>query len=322
MGIISPETIGRSAVCGGAIALVLLAGGEGPAWAQPAGEELQTIRDFYAAIKTVRLKARAEISRTIAVGPGETETRSGVGTIEYWEAGDRFRRNTRTSPELELIDDMDAAYDGTLLQHVRFMIPGEDSEAPRTFMSVTAVRQPVPSAVPNPLFLPADFMRISTENCPSCQPGVAELRDALLWSEASADAKVFAISGQTTVEIPTGALLDRTFTYVVEKPTGKALPGRIRYRGFDGMELVSIEMSSERRFGPKGSDFSFPTRFKIQSGVREGWDGMSFDIVIEELVINEDIDPSVFKLDRDAADVIFDQDTNTYLKTVASEVRP
>ena len=74
---------------------------------------------FYLSIQSVHLKARAEITRTEALEPRRS-ARVGTGTIEYWEIGDRFRRNTRTSPQLGLIDDMDAAYDGSVTQVIRF----------------------------------------------------------------------------------------------------------------------------------------------------------------------------------------------------------
>jgi hypothetical protein len=303
----------------GAILLCLLDPPGSAARAQSLSQELEGIRNFYAAIKSVHVKARAEISRTIVSEHAPPEFLSGVGAIEYWEAGNLYRRDTRTSPQLRLVADMDVAYDGSLMQIMQYMTSERTPEERVSLMQLSSSgREPVPSTVPNPLFLPIDFMKLSIQHCPDCQPGLWELRDPIFWSKATTDAQVsVSPTGEMAIDLPTGSFFGTTFTYAIERAAGAPLPHRIRYRATGRDDLLSIVMSEERPFLVNGRRVSFPTRFKINSPPGEGWTGGTFDIVLEELEINHDIDPTIFKLDQSAADVIQDLNTQTYLKTRA-----
>jgi hypothetical protein len=294
---------------------LILPVGAGLGEAERISPELDAIRQFYLAIHSVHLEAHAEISRNVASSSGASQTRVGTGTIEYWEVGDLYRRDVRTDPELELLDDMDAAYDGSVSQVILYFGPQVGSTKRTAHMSVWSGRQPSPSTVPNPLFLPIDFMRISVDNCPGCQPGLSDLRDPLLWSKATADAQVSGSStGPLTIELPTGFHEGRSFAYVADKEVGSVLPRRVRWVAADGTELVSVLMTSPRSFATQGKHFSFPTRFEI----RDHWGEMTVDIVIDELEIDGYIDPAVFKLDRAAVDMIWDGDADAYVKTISA----
>ena len=158
----------RSSV--GALVVILSVAGAGEGWAEHGSQELEAIRQFYLAIHSVHLKARADISRTIALSPTQTQTRVGTGELEYWEVENLFRSDTRTSPELGLIDDMDAAYDGSVSQLIRYFSPEPGSTHHPSQLFLSAGRHHIPSPVPNPLFLPVDFVKITVDNCPACQP--------------------------------------------------------------------------------------------------------------------------------------------------------
>ena len=173
------------------------------------------------------------------------------------------------------------------------------------------------------MFLPIHFVKIEDLACPFCQPAIADLRDASIWSRAAAGAQAFGGStGQETLQLPTGSHLsgvaEKAFSYLLDRDAGSVLPKRIRYLDVDGAEPISIVMTSERSFATQGRSFSFPTRFEIRSAGPEDGDAMACDIVIEELIINGPIDPAIFELDRGAADMIWDEDLQAPVKTIGS----
>ncbi len=92
MMVFTQRPLSRSSV--GALVVILSVAGEGGGRAERASQELEAIRQFYLAIHSVHLKARAEISRTealesrgaLASEPGPSSTgRSETASVEIHE---------------------------------------------------------------------------------------------------------------------------------------------------------------------------------------------------------------------------------------------
>lgn len=91
----------------------------------------------------------------------EAQVREGTGTFEYWAEGNRYRTSCHTDAQLELLGDVDMAYDGARFYYFdrqAGMLGHRVEDEEKTF-----------AALPNPFFLPVDFFTNDRDECTFCR---------------------------------------------------------------------------------------------------------------------------------------------------------
>jgi hypothetical protein len=298
------------------LALVSAGGGAQEAEREKAVRGLGRLRDKYAAVNTVHLSAGVKV-----VLHGK-ELRAGNGAYEFWAQGDRYRVRSRTDKQLGLKTDFDVAYDGArfyMLDHSLGVLSYRRKDEPR---SVTAL--------PNPLFLPVDFLSGDDDDCPLCALRLPDLKaEDPRWGSRSAALAVRsrgrdAATGAavTEVEMPGGRFKGRPFKMRVrmtEQGDGGALPTQIDRVADDGKLMVSITLGD---FAASGLG-QFPRSIVVKAYGDDGNIALQAELTVKVLEVNAPIEPGVFAISFDEAEAVWDSDGKKFVKEkTAAAKRP
>lgn len=105
----------------------------------------------YLQIQSLHFDAKALIHL-----PASGSNASGLGSFSYWEQNRHYRYSCRTDPSLGFTEDADIAYDGADFQ---YLVSSPDGDT--LWLSVRELPEHM-AAMPNPFFLPLEFMRRSS----------------------------------------------------------------------------------------------------------------------------------------------------------------
>lgn len=234
--------------------------------------------------------------------------RSGTGTLEYWEEGERYRVTSKVDPGLGLAMDTDMAFDGQNLYFVSY----QDG---KKILSVS--RQDVrarPTNLPVPLFLPMDFLSPGRDECNGCVLRLKDVSTDALWGTRLADAKVLRGSGLSTeLQIPGGHYHRRPVHFRVRTQKGQV--ERIE-RVIDGGEpLASIDFSEFKTLTTGRGSLTFPHRHLLRARDDRRGAILEADIRVESLEVDPRLTPETFRIDLKEMDVAWDSEKRTFLKT-------
>jgi hypothetical protein len=286
--------------------------------AEPAGEEedfLRRLEQTYGKLTSVHLSSR--FTMTIYRGEdGEVlgEPVVGSGEFEYWAEGTKYRFRYEVDPQLELLASNEVAYDGQTYQ--RYLVADD------VLALHTGDKDQVPAAVPNPFFLPLNFLTRETEDCPFCILKLSHLSEPAVWDDAMG--KLSSASG------PPGLL--------VLSSGDRGEPGRFELR-FERSEEGAPRITKLVRLAPSGDEMratfsryaaargpglkaEFPMLMDVDFPSHDGSDvGMGeLRIVVTGLEINQPIDDARFRLDRETVRHIWDEDGERWVKHPSSEL--
>jgi hypothetical protein len=233
--------------------LVLLVVAAGPSTGQ---DDVGIDRSFYANIYSVHMRADLVIER------GGVKT---IGSYEYWADGDKYRINCATGGAPGLMGDVQYAYDGSQFQFL-------NSEADALSYQTGDVER-LPTAVPNPFFLPVDYLNPDQDSCPGCVLRLRHLRGEPRAFQSKIDASDLTL---------------------------RTRPGAIEWLRRDGTTFSTIGLAIERR--------GFPHRIVLTDFDERATKIAEVQAVIRELAINEEVDPAVFRLPTDAASSVWNLD--------------
>lgn len=121
---------------------------------------IEKILQSYADVKSVELEATVEVN----IFKSENETINGSGQFFYVADGNRYKYGSRLSDNLVaegLMRNLDVAFDGS-----RFYMLDHQSKI-LSFQPQEEIRSPV--ALPNPFFLPLDFLSVNDDDCVNCR---------------------------------------------------------------------------------------------------------------------------------------------------------
>ncbi len=117
-------------------------------------------RSFYAAVAAVHVEADVRVTK---------DGVSGLGTFQYWADGEKYRVNcTMPADRLGIMSDVQVAFDGRQFQLYH--------AAADVLSLFEGDRPTIPTAVPNPFFLPVDYLSKDSDACPACQLKLQNLR--------------------------------------------------------------------------------------------------------------------------------------------------
>ena len=315
-------TILTLAICGGVTLLVLRPTKSKSPPAAPTDDEktrlardLEELHQKYARVRSVHMVATAKISVF------EDGVREGSGSFEFWADDDRYRTSCHTDPQLQLLTDMDMAYDGGrfyLLDRKLGMVSYRTQDEDKSF-----------SALPNPFFLPVDFFSNDTDECVFCRLRLKDFKARSTQWDKQKDRISIRSKGKdqtthrdfTEVEIP-GDLIGRKNSkfrlQLTAGANGNSQPTKIDRLQTDDRPLTSIVLSDYT--STVAGDF--PRRIQVQAFDEQSTVVMKVDYYVETLEVNQPIDESVFAIKNDEAGGVWDSDAKKFIKEKPPAKKP
>lgn len=267
---------------------------------------LEDLRGKFASINSVHLVANATV-----VIYGENFA-TGHGSFEYWAEGDRnYRIKCITDKNLKLNTDLDIAYDG---QHFQFL---DLRSGMLSFGKQEDFRSHV--SLPNPFFLPLEFLSIEDEDCALCRTRLSDLkREDERWKTRSQgfELKSRQFNNNTlnaVVEMPGGKLYKRPFKLrlTMNGPDEEnAWPVKIERIGPEGQTYLSIEFKSFM----ENSWLHVPREILITARDEKGSLALRLEYEVRLLEINQPLANNVFKIDFRDAENVWDSDLRKLVK--------
>jgi len=277
--------------------------------------DLEELHQKYARVRSVHMIATAKINIY------EGQVREGTGTVEYWAEGNRYRSNCRTDPQLELLSDIDTAYDGSrfyYLDHGNGLLSYRAEDEEKSF-----------GALPNPFFLPVDFFTNDMDDCAFCRLRLKDFHSRTThWDKQKEKISIRSKGKEqatqldfTEVEMP-GEVIDKKNSkfrlHLTANANGLAHATKIERLQPDDRPLTSIE----------SSDFistlvgEFPRHIQVQAFDAQSTVVMQVNYQIEVLEVNQPIDNSVFKIKDDEAKGVWDSDERKFIKEKPLNKKP
>ncbi|MCA1564319.1 MAG: hypothetical protein LC803_01420 [Acidobacteria bacterium] len=268
---------------------------------------LERVREKYSALRSVHLAA--DVKMTVY----GKDFRAGSGTYEYWAEGDRYRIKSRTDKHLGLKTDFDVAYDGKryyLLDARLKVLSYQQKDVTRTF-----------TALPNPLFLPVDYLSNDDDDCALCALRLPDfkIKDA----RSSERVKSLAVKSErrddatggivSEVEMPGGKTNKRAFRLILrtlEANEGHVRPLQINRVGTNDKILNSLSFAN---FTPTVLGV-FPRTMSIKAFDDEGNLAVQAEFIVRTLELNEPIENSIFTIGFGEAEAVWDSDGKIFVK--------
>ncbi len=229
-----------------------------------AAGDLDDGRALYESVASVHMKADLKIRRAGVFG---------TGSYEYWADGDRYRMKCSSDPALGLMGDVQYAYDG--LSSQQFYESGD------MLVQRTGDITQLPTAIPNPFFLPIDHVNPDGDACPGC---TIKLRDAK------------NIGKPAPTRTREGSVL-----------TPRVRDGLIKWLRTGGSVATSIA------FERSGTDF--PRRIVMKGFDEAGHMEMELEALMHTVEINGSISPDVFTIPAHVASQLWDEDERAFVPT-------
>ncbi len=270
-------------------------------------EKLERIRQGYASAKSVHIAAVAKITLY------GSNFRVGNGSYEYWAEGDRYRIKCHSDPQLGFLKDVDIAYDGKRFYYFdrsSSLLSYQHRDIPQTM-----------GALPNPLFLPVDFLSAEDDSCPFCALKMSDFRSTnTRWSDRASRSAVKSqtkdkVTGRELIdlEMPGGIKAKRPFKILLrmaEAEDGKVHLVLINQVGLDQKLLTSMSF-----------DHFMPTQLGEfpRTIISEGFDENSnllfrMEYTVNILEVNSAVDETVFAVDFAEAERVWDSDARKFVK--------
>ncbi len=261
--------------------------------AQDAAGALDALRQACRSMSSVHMLAEATLDLSSASAP----RRIGKGSFEYWAEGDRYRLKCTTDPRLGLAQDLEYSFDGAEFR----MLGRASGVISRQRGDVAAL----PTALPNPLFLPVAFLSDESDACDACVLSLEQAREERRW-----DARLGSLADRTSGRQPTATMrlplmkegLPSTFRVVTN---GYRLE-RIEHVRPDGRPVTSTAL----RYA--ASEDALPRWISLVAFAQDGRTPEArVEYVITTLEANRPIPPAVFRID-DAALPVWDSDAKGF----------
>lgn len=278
-------------------------------------EKLERFRQGYATARSVHIAADAKI---ILYG---ANFRVGNGSYEYWADGDRYKIKCHTDTQLGFLKDVDIAYNGErfyFFDRGSGILSYQHQDISKTI-----------GALPNPLFMPVDFLSSEDDSCPFCALRMSDFKSTnTRWYDRASSLEVKSqVKDQRTgyvltdLEMPGGTKARRPFKIVLrmaEAEDGKVRLIRINQVGLDEKLLTSVTFDD---FVPSALG-EFPRTINV-----EGFDETSnliFRMVytVNKLEIDQYIEKGSFAIGFDEAEAVWDSDARKFVKEKRSKPSP
>lgn len=254
-------------------------------------------------IRSVHLVATGRV--WIAGSPGKM----GDVDFEYWAQGDHYLIKSQTAQNLGFGGDMEIAFDGEQWQMLTY--------ASRTLHIQRSPSKQVPTALPNPLFLPLEFLGANGyDACPLCRIHLHQIASHPAWNRKSLGPLPLAANAavaSTTYRLAGANVEGEQAFYDVafQSLSGSVVPVSIALvlKGARVLEITTGHFEiQDSAVGP------LPTEESIRVFRPDGVKVMDTAFTIETLEVNILIPESRFTIDRARVKAVWDSDANMFVK--------
>lgn len=277
-------------------------------------EKLEEMRQRYAAIRSVHMVADAQITLY-----GEN-FRIGKGSYEYWAEGDRYKIKCHSDKHLEFLPDVDIAYDGSQFYHL--------DRASRILSYQQQDISKTIGALPNPLFLPVNFLSIEDDDCPFCGLRMTDFKSqSARWYDRAARVETRSqrkepSSGDnlTDLEMPGGTKAKRAVKMhlrVTETGDGRLRTTRIDEVSPDGKVLTSLTF--DNFFATALGEF--PRTINLEVFDEKSNILVRMIYFVRTLEIDQSLEKKMFTISFEEAETVWDSDGKRLVKGKTPKVR-
>lgn len=267
---------------------------------------LENLRRKYTSVNSVHIVADAKIT----VYGGNFAV--GRGSFEYWAEGFRYRIKCSTDKPLKLNSDVDIAYNGERFQFL------DVAAGTLSFSSTEDFRSH--AALPNPFFLPVDFLSRSDDDCGLCKLRLSDVKsENERWSrraqalEKKAERYDSSNNLVTELEMPGGTTQKTPFNL------------RVTMHGPDEetawpLQIEKIDLNRRVRASVSFKDYqeSSPLRLPRDIAVivydEKGNPTFRLEYTVTLTEINQQLDPGIFTISFDDAEGVWDSDKMLFVK--------
>jgi hypothetical protein len=225
---------------------------------------LDAARAAYRKVNSVHLEAQVAITNIV-----NGEKVQGQARVSYWADGDKYRLRSITEPAaINMLAYADYAFDGVRAQNLigdGLVINAESDD--------NALLTPVP----NPFFLPVDYLDPRSDTCPQCALRLINMQQDLPIYYAK---RVFA-----------------------QDLTLETAPSEIKWRGREGR--LAVQITFDRTVGSESPEW--PSSILLQRFDPEGHESQRLQYTISTLELNVPIAPSIFQIPTELAYSVFEQ---------------
>lgn len=275
--------------------------------ATQAGAADDPLRDFvlqFDRVESIHLRATGTIALT-----GTRQPLEGSGQFEYWEAvdadGSRYRIASSTTGLPSLASDNEIAFNGNEFQYW-------DLKMDVLSLSIEAPSQ-VPAALPNPAFLPLEFLGLLDRQPVGMRTDLGELKELIGdYLDRSSRTSTADESGRVIVRGDDGGSWYRVG---LRGEGALMVPETIEKIAATGSLEASVLISDYR--ADDSSGLVFPRRMVLRSFSSRGDQTMESELTIEELEVNSPIDGKTFDLVPGDLTSIWDSDKREYIRYIA-----
>ncbi len=268
-----------------------------PAKAQDGASALKPVHDRYSNIRSVYMKAEG---RALVALQGADSPSTATFAMSYWADGSKFRLNYRSNGVQGLLGNRQAAFDGDAVQRL-------DEASALLVFTTRPIRQTL-VAGPNPLFLPLLFLTPNSVECPLCDIRLPDLVQSSQWDAA----RVSTGSPSQVFLRPQAADDPWSYQVSLDRMGTSVVPIMVQRKDQSGKVLVQVTAKDFRDFGsPVGM---IPMAIETQSVDDDGRVDSRGSWKITDLQINVAIEPSLFRISPDSAEIVLDDDSGIFLK--------
>ncbi len=244
-------------------------------------------------------------------------TVAGSGQIKYLAKDNKYKYVNSISESIEkegLMRNLDIIYDGNKF----YMFENESKIL--SFQEKEDFK--IPSAFPNPFFLPIEFFGRDDDNCPNCKLRLQDVKNPLNWEErANSILELSAKSNDgfihNDIKMQGGTLQDIPFDYVVKfigTSTDTMQPKSITKVKKDGSNLVLIILNDSRLVD--GINLEIPYSIEIAAYDEIGRINMSAVFTINRLQINKNLPDNIISPDLEKVERFWNSDTRTFVEKI------
>lgn len=272
----------------------------------PAQTDAQAAQEFYDGIKSVYLHASVDVKILSPLYEGHDAPIQGVGLVEHWEQGDRFRTVVWVDPKLGLMTNLEIAFDGEHYQ-MHFLDTRTLANEQPTFRMGELLQVPTP--IPNPFYLPVKYLAPSDDDCPGCQLTLGFVKSDQIWP------KIPLARGMKSaiIDVVGGARAGEGYNFRIHRaPAAGFKTGADTMGGLKRIDRVGIDTLLRESIEFSQFEDGFPRAIRF-SGYEPAKDSTEAVVVveykIEELILNSSIDDSVFMISPEAGTAVWDNGT-------------
>ncbi len=262
-------------------------------------------REFYDGVDSIYMRASVDVAIESPLFEGHDAPVRGVGFIEHWEQGDRFRTRVWIDPKLGLMTNLEVAFDG---EHYQMYLLDTKTLANERPLVLPGQLMQVPTPVPNPFYLPIKYLAPSDDVCPACQLTLAFVKRNEVWSKVPPSMPI----DSAIVDVAGGERAGEGYNHRVYSASAGIEAEAGTMGGLERIDRVGIDTLVQDSVVFSQFEDGFPHRIRLSSYEPQKDPPQTVVVVdyqVEELVLNSVIGDTVFTIAAEEGSAVWDGGT-------------